>query len=133
MQEMAEAAHFRHTGPNGLLGYYGGAGPANDTTGIVLPEGYGFAFVPPNSDSTIDKSFTQMYMMTFVFKDDLGRTFGGSCELLGSPSAGVASFVLFNGTGSGRTLTLLSMDYSVVGYYSRNLSLKFITLCDGPW
>ena len=46
------------------------AGNNNETTGIVLPEGYGFAFMPPNSNTTDVMSYNQMMWMTFFFKDD---------------------------------------------------------------
>lgn len=77
---------------------------------VVLREGTGLAIVPAGS-ATRQAPMNTVQWMTVTLRDETNsRTYVACCELVSTGAQSVASFVVFNGSGSGITLSVLSIE-----------------------
>lgn len=83
------------------------------TQGLVLREGYGIALVvpPPAINASLKLPSNDVWLLFVTLRDDTNnRTYTVSCECVSAGANGVASFVVFNGVGSGIVLSVLSIE-----------------------
>lgn len=83
---------------------------SSSVTGIKLNEGEGFAILPISDNN---HPIRYNYWLNVLIRDDANnRTYSISSDLTPSDSSSKASFALFNGSGSGLSLTVLSLNIS---------------------
>lgn len=79
------------------------------TQGLVMKEGEGIALVRISDTSNLPIRVF-LNIGNAVFCDDLGNTFSVQFDLTSSEASSQAAFSIFNGVGSGRTITLLHVE-----------------------
>lgn len=110
------------SGPSspGRWGTFANFGRDAEAQGIIIREDQGVAIMPANvvSGSAVPRG--QVFWLDFLFTDDLGNAYAGVCDLVSSGVPGASAWVLWNGSGSGRVLTLRQAQYSISGYSNDN-------------
>lgn len=88
-----------------------------NTQALKLNEGQGVAIHLVESSGIVQLVHQHQFFLQALVRDDTNnRTYSICCDLTSSGSAGLACFALFNGAGSGISLSLLSMHLWKTGY-----------------